>query len=188
MDRSPGAKLGYYYNFIEGPREGQPTEQKETGMPDAAQMLQELWDKEAIRDLVYRYSYYFDKNQREEFLDLFAEDCVFDPGPGSGGPVHGRAALADPSRRRALAATSHHNANVLITFDGPGRALVHTTFFAWHRLADGREPLVWGYYDDIVVRHDDRWRFAQRVVRVYGDSGFGTSWNPGERQAEQALG
>jgi hypothetical protein len=133
---------------------------------------------------VHRYSYYFDKNLREQFLDLFIEDCVFDPGPGHGGPVRGRAALADPGRRRALAMTSHHNANVLITFDGADRARVHTTFFAWHRLTGGNEPLTWGYYDDVVVRQGDRWRFAERIVRVYGDSGFGAQWNPGERHDE----
>lgn len=148
------------------------------------QQVQELLDKEAIRDLVHQYSYYFDKNLRERFLDLFTEDCVFDPGPSNGGPVRGRAALKDPARRSTLVMTSHHNANVLITFDGPDTARVHTTFFAWHRLTNGDEPLTWGYYDDLVVREPDRWRFAQRVVRVYGDSGFGVQWNPGERHPD----
>lgn len=144
-------------------------------------LFQQLLDKDAIRDLVYRYSYCADTNRSAEYAALFTEDCVFDPGPGNGGPVHGREQVEALRRRSKVVRSSHHNTNVLIAFDGPDSARLRTSLYAWHQLADGSQPMVWGYYDDIVVRRDDRWLFAERVIRIYGEQGFDASWHPGER-------
>jgi urocanate hydratase len=65
-------------------------------------------------------------------------------------------------------ATSHHNANVLVTFDGADRASVRTSVYAWHKRADGVTPRVWGYYHDAVVRLPEGWRIAHRQLRVLG--------------------
>lgn len=156
-------------------------------MPDLADQLQVLVDKDAIRDLMYRYTYYIDTNRKDDFLTLFTEDCVFDPGPGSGGPVVGRECVRAVRARTSIAVSSHHNANVLITFDGPARASVRTTFHAWHRLKNDTLAQTWGYYDDVVVRTDAGWRFAQRRIHVYGDEGFNGSWNRGERLEDSAA-
>lgn len=153
-------------------------------MPNYEGQLRVLADKDAIRDLVYRYTFCIDTNRADEFLTLFTEDCVFDPGPSNGGPVRGRDALAELRSRSSLAVSSHHNGNVLITFDGPDVASVRTNLYAWHRLIGGGEPQVWGYYDDLVVRRPEGWLFAQRTIRVYGEQGFDAQWNPGERLVE----
>jgi hypothetical protein len=33
--------------------------------------------------------------------------------------------------------TSHHNANVLVKFEGDDRAVVRTSVYAWHQMTDG---------------------------------------------------
>jgi hypothetical protein len=70
--------------------------------------------------------------------------------------------------RGGYAATSHHNANVLVTFDGSDRASVRTSVYAWHKRSDGVTPQLWGYYHDNVVRLSEGWRIAYRQLRVLG--------------------
>jgi len=85
-----------------------------------------LLDKDEIVDLVHRYSYCVDHRLHDELAELFTEDCGVDYGPG----VRGRQAFrsmfgagGEPTEAHpAFLATSHHNANVLITFDGDDRA------------------------------------------------------------------
>lgn len=139
--------------------------------------LQRLLDKDEIVDLVHRYSYLVDRRRYDELVELFTEDCVADYGPGIGPPFRGRDELRSMFGDRFVA-TSHHNANVLVTFDGEGRASVSTSLYAWHRAVDGTTPRVWGYYDDTVVRTPDGWRFAERHVRVAGSEGLDLDWLP----------
>jgi ketosteroid isomerase-like protein len=141
--------------------------------------VRRLLDKDAIVDLVHEYSHCVDRKRYDELVGLFTEDCVVDYGPGMGPPRHGRASLramfGDGGR---FVATSHHNANVLVDFDGDDRASVRTSLYAWHEAPDGGHPRVWGCYHDVVVRTPDRWRIAQRQLRVAGSEGFGVEWLP----------
>ncbi len=75
-------------------------------------------------------------------------------------------------------ATSHHNANVLVTFDGVDRASVRTAVYAWHQRADGVTPRVWGYYHDVVVRVPAGWRIAHRQLRVLGTENWQMEMHP----------
>jgi 3-phenylpropionate/cinnamic acid dioxygenase small subunit len=131
--------------------------------------VRRLIDKDQITDLVHYYSYYVDHRLYDEVVQLFTEDCVVDYGPGIA-PVRSRAGL-----RRMLghpgagfAATSHHNANVLVTFDDSDHASVRTSVYAWHQRADGSTPCLWGYYHDSVVRLPEGWRIAERQLRTLG--------------------
>ena len=84
---------------------------------DAA-ALQQLIDKDEIVDLVHSYSYCVDHRLYDEVVQLFTEDCVVDYGPGVP-PVRSRAGLRQMFGHpdAGFAATSHHNANVLVTFE-----------------------------------------------------------------------
>jgi hypothetical protein len=148
--------------------------------------LQRLVDKDEIVDLVHRYSYYVDHRLHDEVAALFTEDCVVDYGPGIAPPLRGRAALrgmfggnrAATEARPGFAATSHHNANVIVTFDGGDRASVNTSLYAWHRTTQDATPRVWGYYDDVAVRTPDGWRLAERRLRVAGNESWPVEWHP----------
>jgi hypothetical protein len=67
-----------------------------------------------------------------------------------------------------FAVTSHHNANVLVTFEDLDHASVCTSVYAWHQRADGSTPRLWGYYHDSVVRLPEGWRIAGRQLRTLG--------------------
>jgi len=139
-------------------------------MTDEQASLQRLVDKDEIADLVRTYSYCVDHRLYDDVVELFTEDCVVDYGPGIAPPVQSRSALrkmfGHPSG--GYAATSHHNANVLVTFDGTDRASVRTSVYAWHQRSDGVTPQLWGYYHDTVVRLPEGWRIAYRKLRVLG--------------------
>ena len=131
--------------------------------------VRRLIDKDQIIDLVHHYSYYVDHRLYDEVVQLFTEDCVVDYGPGLP-PVRSRARLRQMFGHSdaGFAATSHHNANVLVTFEDPDRASVRTSVYAWHQRSDGSSPRLWGYYHDSVVRLPEGWRIAERQLRTLG--------------------
>jgi hypothetical protein len=153
---------------------------------DPERALRRLVDKDEIVDLVHRYSYAVDHKLHDEIAALFTEDCVLDYGAGIAPPAHGRTAVRamfgadrDPSEDRpGFVVTSHHNANVLVTFDSDDRAIVRTSVYAWHRTSHGTTPRVWGYYDDVAVRTPDGWRLAERRLRVAGSEDWDVEWHP----------
>jgi hypothetical protein len=74
--------------------------------------------------------------------------------------------------------SSHHNANVLVSFETDDLANVRTSVYAWHHTTAGGTPRVWGYYHDVVVRTLEGWRFSKRQLRVAGNQGWDVDWHP----------
>ena len=141
---------------------------------DDAAAIGRLIAKDEIVDLVHRYSYGVDHRLYDEVAELFTEDCVVDYGPEY------RTVRSKADLRRmfgnpegGFATTSHHNANVLVTFEDPDRASVRSSVYAWHQRTDGVTPRLWGYYHDSVVRLPDGWRIAERRLRTLGTE----NWN-----------
>ena len=146
---------------------------------DEAASIRQLVDKDQIIDLVHEYSYGVDHRRYDEVVELFTEDCVVDYAPGIT-PVRSRAGLREMFAHSGagFTATSHHNANVLVTFDGADRASVRTSVYAWHQRADGVTPQVWGYYHDTVVRLSEGWRIAYRQLRILGAEDWPMEMHP----------
>jgi hypothetical protein len=140
--------------------------------------VRRLIDKDEIIDLVHRYSYCADHRRYDELVELFTEDCVVDYGPWVGPPVRGRDALRAMFGGPGFVATSHHNANVLVTFEGDNRASVLTSVYAWHRGPGGATPRIWGYYHDVAARTSEGWRLAERQLRVAGNEHWAVDWHP----------
>jgi ketosteroid isomerase-like protein len=145
---------------------------------DEQNALRRLLDKDSIVDLVHQYSYYVDHRLYDEVVDLFTEDCTVDYGPVAP-PVRTRAALRQMFGRPTggFKATSHHNANVLVTFEDDDSAKVRTSVYAWHEQADGATPRLWGYYHDSVVRNPEGWRIETRELRVLGVENWHSKWH-----------
>ena len=152
---------------------------------DLERAVRRLVDKDEIVDLVHRYSYLVDHRRYDEVASLFTIDCVVDYGPVAE-VLRGRDALRamfGPSSessgaRVGLLATSHHNANVLMTFEGDDRASVRTSVYAWHRASGDVTPQVWGYYYDVAVRTPEGWSLAERQLRVAGSESWANDWLP----------
>ncbi len=141
---------------------------------DEVAAIERLIAKDEIIDLVHRYSYCVDHRLYDEVVELFIEDCVVDYGPGIP-PVRSRASLRRMFGHSdsGFAATSHHNANVLVTFEDLDHASVRTSVYAWHQRTDGGTPCLWGYYHDSMVRLPEGWRIAERQLRTLGEE----DWN-----------
>jgi hypothetical protein len=142
--------------------------------------VRRLVDKDEISDLVRSYSHCIDRKLYDDLAALFVENCVIDFGPGVGPAVHGRTAFRATLGRPGggFAATSHHNASVLITFENEDQASVRSSVYAWHLRHDGHTALIWGCYDDVVERTSEGWRFALRRLRVAGHENYDLDWLP----------
>lgn len=119
-------------------------------------------DRDAIRDLLARYTYHGDRGRIADLAACFAADGVLEyPGNVATGPEQIAAALEGSSRNPALTFVRHHIANPMIAVEGDtARA---RSYFAVH--ADGG-PDHSGTYDDALVRSAAGWRFLHRRVRV----------------------
>lgn len=141
---------------------------------DDGAAIARLIAKDEIIDLVHRYSYCVDHRLYDEVVELFTEDCEVDYGP-----EYPTMRSSSDLRRmfetpdEGFVATSHHNANVLVTFGDPDHASVRTSVYAWHQRSSGVTPRLWGYYHDSVVRLPDGWRIAERQLRTLGTD----DWN-----------
>jgi hypothetical protein len=146
---------------------------------DVPLAVRRLLDKDEIVELVHRYSYCVDHRLYDEVAALFTEDCVVDYGPGFP-PIQGRLALRKMFEHPSAGfrATSHHNANVLVSFDGDDQATVRTSVYAWHQRSDLTTPKLWGYYHDRVQRGPDSWLMATRQLRVLGVEDWDAAMHP----------
>jgi ketosteroid isomerase-like protein len=134
--------------------------------------IDELFEREAIRAVLYSYCYYVDANQVPDIVALFTEDCVFDWGHARAARGHlGIAELM--SALDVWSATSHHLSNVLVTFSNDQTAAASSYIYAWHRVrATGEEQRLWGRYQDSLHRESNGWRIRERQLRSAGESGF----------------
>jgi hypothetical protein len=145
---------------------------------DELAALRRLVDKDEIIDLVHRYSYCVDHRRYDDVVALFTEDCIVDYGYSKSPPVRSRRALRELFGHPGggFEATSHHNANVLVTFGDDDNARVLTSVYAWHTRNDGGTPRLWGYYHDSVTRTSEGWRIATRELRVLGVEDWPSDW------------
>ena len=135
-------------------------------MTDLAAQVQELMDREAIRDCLYRYCRGIDRADEAALRSSYWPDATDRHGPYSG-PVEG---FIDWAKR--VWATGPRNihvvSNILITFTGPTGAEVESYFTAHQRGAgaDGvvRHVMLIGRYCDRFEKRGSDWRVAARTV------------------------
>ncbi|MEN9717141.1 MAG: hypothetical protein RIQ99_19 [Pseudomonadota bacterium] len=121
-------------------------------------------DRDAIRDLLARYTYNGDRGLVAELAACFADDGTIEyPGNRATGPDAIAAALSggSGSRNPALTFVRHHITNPLIQIDGDGAKA--RSYFAVHTDIG---PDHSGTYSDSLRRTAKGWRFAHRLVRV----------------------
>jgi hypothetical protein len=118
--------------------------------------------RDAIRDLLARYTYHGDRGRIAELAACFAEDGVLEyPGNRAQGPAAIAVALSSGARNPRLTFVRHHITNPLIEIEGD--AAIARSYFAVHADAG---PDHSGTYDDRLVRTAGSWRFSHRRVRV----------------------
>jgi hypothetical protein len=128
--------------------------------------LQELVDREAIRDCLYRYCRGIDRADEAALRSAYWPDA-HDRHGAYVGPAEGFIEMA-----RAVFKTGprniHQITNVLIEFDGAASAAVESYFTALQRGPDRegvtRQVLLCGRYCDRFEKRGEEWRVADRVV------------------------
>ncbi|MBG6238445.1 uncharacterized protein (TIGR02246 family) [Mycetocola sp. CAN_C7] len=143
-----------------------------------------LGDRVQIADLLAVYCEKLDDYDIDSVAEAFTEDCVFDPGPGNGGPRTGRDAIfpAQKVRMGIYRRTQHHLGQSRIRFDGEDAANGLTSVIAWHQRWDGSVGTARLRYDDRFVRRSGLWLIAERRLIELGVEGFAEgTWNPSGR-------
>lgn len=133
-------------------------------MDDA--QLQQLIDREAIRDCLYRYCRGIDRADEATLRSTYWPDA-HDSHGAYVGSAEGFIEMA-----RAVFKTNprniHQVSNILIEFDGPNAAAVETYFNALQRAPDRqgtvRQVLLCGRYCDRFEKRGGEWRVADRTV------------------------
>ncbi len=127
--------------------------------------VEELLEIEAIKQMRYLYSHYYDGNMLDELVDLFTDDAVCEYGPAFGGNWTGKEEIRARYHEfligsgRAVHSQMHAVTNPWIRLLGDDRANGR-----WYQLnlnvAEGAEnPLtLFGIYDDVYRKVDGAWK------------------------------
>ena len=127
--------------------------------------VQELLDREAIRDCLYRYCRGIDRADETALRAAYWEDASDNHGPyrGSASGFIDWALKALPGFERSI----HQITNVLIEFQ-PGGAAVESQFTAYQRAPNAagvmQQFLLMGRYADWFEKRGTEWRVKHRTV------------------------
>lgn len=155
-------------------------------MGDQSGQIAELFDRQQITDVIYRYCRAADRLDIELFETTFWEDGGFDGGPSEGPALEIIPPLFEGVVRDMWAASQHSVSNILIEFDGD-QAFVETYLTAFHlshpthasraallgeqnALAAGFqgddviEFIFGGRYMDVFQRRSGEWRIFKRKI------------------------
>ncbi len=128
--------------------------------------LQELLDREAIRDCLYRYCRGIDRADEEALRSSYWPDA-YDRHGAYVGSAEGFIQMALGVFKTGPR-NIHQVSNILIEFQGPTQAAVETYFTALQRAPDRegviRQVLLCGRYCDRFEKRADEWRVADRTV------------------------
>lgn len=139
----------------------------------AATAVQELMDKQAIRDLQCCYAFAIDAGDYEQLNVIFTPDAVGDY--GRAGYVTGVEAIKETCRRALSPLTSaqHVNSGHLAEIDGDvavARCYLHVHLQKEN--TDGGDYYeMGGRYDDELVRTSDGWRIKRRKLTIFWAKG-----------------
>lgn len=126
--------------------------------------LAEVLAREAIRELMTRYTYNGDRGRIAALAACFAADGILEfPGNSGTGPAGVEVALTSGPRNPAISFIRHHITPPLIELDAAGTAATARSYFT---VTSNNGPDHSGTYDDGLVLTADGWRFARRRVRV----------------------
>jgi SnoaL-like domain len=134
---------------------------------DMDKVLQELLDKEAIRELVLLYSRGVDRKDGLLLRDLYTRDATDSHGNTFDGPADEYCTFLDKAFP-FMPYSGHHVCNHLIGVDGD-EANGEVYALAYHLIpsAEGRrieDFMAVRYLDNYRREEDGRWRFSKRVV------------------------
>ena len=124
---------------------------------DAKDDLRRAIEADCAR-LIALYANLNDEARWDEVAALYAEDGVMFRPTAPDAPIHWREAILASFKSRPARATRHVCSNVVITVEGPDKAIGVSAMLLFTGAA---APLV-GSFHDRFVRTAEGWRFAER--------------------------
>ena len=129
-------------------------------------MVQELYDREQIRQLMYRYARGVDRGDFELLKSAFLPEGTDKHGHFDGPAADFARGVVDRGDAAQLVG-NHHITNMIIEIDGD-RAFVETYFLALHPHLDNpgevQMGVLSGRYIDLLERRDGSWGILRRQV------------------------
>lgn len=145
-----------------------------------AELLQELEDKQALRELVTRYARAVDRADRELLAGVFAEGAQVENGAFAGPANEFVAACLN---RPELERSFHSVSNEFFAVDGDGaRGEVYVIAVAtWNKGGEKTDTLVGGRYVDEYRKEGGQWKIARRTFVHEWNMSFPTTavWDEG---------
>jgi uncharacterized protein (TIGR02246 family) len=125
-----------------------------------------MGDEDDVRRTLAEYSHSCDDGRFDDFADLFAEDARLSV---LGTTTLGRAAIRAymASVQKEGSRGLHVTTNTVVDLDGDA-ATAATDYLFVRPSPDGFTIVAAGHYRDRLVRHPDRWRFAERAISILG--------------------
>ncbi len=125
--------------------------------------VRELADKEAIRDLTYRYVHHVWRQDADAAAQLFARDGEMDTSLEE--PIRGREALRAAFARLFDGADLQPFVhNHLIELDGDEASGI--CYIDLRSVQDGKSMMGSGFYTDRYEREDGEWKFRSRRLNL----------------------
>lgn len=152
-----------------------------TAVNEVDRRIQELLDREAIRDLHVTYAFLVDEHRWDEAAALFLPDAVADWGP-TRACVAGRDAITAHFTQRVAPVsqlTRHMMTEMRIAVDGDRAKAACYMFGCGTKRTSGGPVPVWtlGRYDNDVCRAaDGAWRFAHLRFAFTFQTPFHEGW------------
>ena len=133
--------------------------------------LQQLEDREAIRQLLMDYGQSLDRRDFASFSQLFAErDGEWDGGMGKAkGPAEIRKLMETTIGKRTEnpgPPNFHIFTNETIRLNGDRADATTKWIFVIQGDAGRPQPVYLGHYEDSMIRENGRWKFQRRVVHT----------------------
>ncbi len=136
--------------------------------------LQELQDREAIRELRFRYHEYVNQGRWSEIPDLFTEDGELDFGDLGKGRGRERLTRLFQAGSQLLPFVKQFIHNHTIELQGERGS--GTSYLEAKSVSGGQAYVVAGRYEDRYIRQDGEWRFARMDFTPYFTVPFDEGW------------
>lgn len=127
--------------------------------------VQELLDRERIRDLVHRYCWAVDRGTLVEVMALFHEECNLTLVPGA--RHTGREATYkwySVYMQNRMEVLRHLIHNQVITVSGD--TAISKSYFDAVGDLKGESITVAGFYEDTLLRVKGEWKFAEKIIKL----------------------
>lgn len=129
------------------------------------EMVQELWDREKIKELTHAYGLAIEAKDEGQMASLFTEDGSVDFNSMGWGVITGRAAIRDFYRQTWPLDVKPYFSNHMIEIDGDtakGQCALDN-----RATRDGTSMIGSGRLHDTYRRVDGEWKFTTRRVEMF---------------------